>query len=646
VLLDIKKYEPQINMAMNFKILQFQLGLITALLLTSFLFQTAKAQESNDNLQDTVSIEEVVITGSKAAVNRNQVPLTVSVISNSQIESQTESALLPIINNMVPGLFVTERGVTGFGVSTGSAGGITIRGIGNSPNTGVLILLNGSPQYVGIMGHPLPDAYRSANIERVEIIRGPASSLYGSNAMGGVINIITKEQKTEGVSANANLMYGSYQTFKAAINGGFMHKGFSVNAGINHDESDGHRPSSDFNINDGYFKTGYQFNKHFKLTGDMSLARFKAQDPGKYYSDTLIPGEHIDIKRGMGSVVFSHQFARISGSFHTFYNFGEHTMNSGFHSTDFNRGIMYYESLNLFTGNTITLGVDYKNYGGMAENTKAMNGQGVQFVDTTMNEAAGYMAVQQDVFKKVTLNGSIRNEWHEAIGNQWLPSAGIAARLTPQSTIRLSASKGFRNPTIRELYIRFPWPPRANPDLKPEKSYNYEAGIEQRFKPWNASIEVTLFYIKAKDMIGAAMNENNVLIYMNLNEVENKGVELSAKLNPVNNLWVHSNYSFIDMKEPVLATPTHKFNLMASYTYWKIDGNISYQLINKLYTITGATPKTVNYQLVDLQLGMKIMTGLKAYLKCQNLFDEKYEINDGYPMPGRCWFAGISYALK
>jgi hypothetical protein len=74
VLLDIKKYEPQINMAMNFKILQFQLGLITALLLTSFLFQTAKAQESNDNLQDTVSIEEVVITGSKAAVNRTRFP--------------------------------------------------------------------------------------------------------------------------------------------------------------------------------------------------------------------------------------------------------------------------------------------------------------------------------------------------------------------------------------------------------------------------------------------------------------------------------------------------------------------------------------------------------------------------------------------
>lgn len=174
-------------MAMNVKISQFQLGIITALSLTSILIQTAKAQESKDNIQDTVSIDEVVITGSKAAVNRNQVPLTVSVINNSQIENQTEWALLPIINNMVPGLFVTERGVTGFGVSTGSAGGITIRGIGNSPNTGVLILLNGSPQYMGIMGHPLPDAYRSADIERVEIIRGPASSLYGSNAMGGVM---------------------------------------------------------------------------------------------------------------------------------------------------------------------------------------------------------------------------------------------------------------------------------------------------------------------------------------------------------------------------------------------------------------------------------------------------------------------------
>jgi iron complex outermembrane receptor protein len=116
--------------------------------------------------------------------------------------------------------------------------------------------------------------------------------------MGGCYKYHYQRAKNRRRFSHANQMYGSYQTFKAAINGGFMHKGFSVNAGINHDESDGHRPSSDFNINDGYFKTGYQFNKHFKLTGDMSLARFKAQDPGKYYSDTLIPGEHIDIKRG------------------------------------------------------------------------------------------------------------------------------------------------------------------------------------------------------------------------------------------------------------------------------------------------------------------------------------------------------------
>lgn len=113
-------------------------------------------------------MEEVVITGTKTEINRNNVPLTVSVVSKEKIENSSESTLLPVLSEQVPGLFVTERGVTGFGVSTGSAGQISFR--------------------------------------------GPASTLYGTNAMGGVINIITKEQKEDGFKANVRAMYGSYNT--------------------------------------------------------------------------------------------------------------------------------------------------------------------------------------------------------------------------------------------------------------------------------------------------------------------------------------------------------------------------------------------------------------------------------------------------
>jgi len=122
-----------------------------SIILVVIITKSGFSQQNKSILKDTIDIDEVVITGSKTSVNRNNVPLTVSVISKEKIENSSESALLPVLAAQVPGLFVTERGITGFGVSSGSAGQISLRGIGGSPNTQVLILLNGNPQFMGIM---------------------------------------------------------------------------------------------------------------------------------------------------------------------------------------------------------------------------------------------------------------------------------------------------------------------------------------------------------------------------------------------------------------------------------------------------------------------------------------------------------------
>jgi len=96
-------------------------------------------------LQDTINLEEVVITGTILRVNKRNVPMAVTVVNNIQLSESVESALLPVLNGRVPGLFVTERGVMGFGVATNAAGQISIRGIGGSPTTGVLMLIDGHP---------------------------------------------------------------------------------------------------------------------------------------------------------------------------------------------------------------------------------------------------------------------------------------------------------------------------------------------------------------------------------------------------------------------------------------------------------------------------------------------------------------------
>ena len=158
-------------------------------------------------------IEGIVVTGTRNRTDPRHLPMTVSVVGRERIERSREASLLPLLTEQVPGLFTTARGVMGYGVSGGAAGQMSLRGIGGAPQagvptTGLLVLIDGHPQYMGLMGHPIADACQSMMAERVEVLRGPASVLYGSNAMGGVVNIVTRRQREEGVRTDLNAGYG------------------------------------------------------------------------------------------------------------------------------------------------------------------------------------------------------------------------------------------------------------------------------------------------------------------------------------------------------------------------------------------------------------------------------------------------------
>ena len=150
-------------------------------------------EEHSDKKIKTIHFNDIVITGNRNQANSMELPVTVSVIDRSKLNNRLESSVLPSLNEYVPGFFSTSRAMLGYGVSTGSSGGMTMRGIGGSPTSGILVLIDGHPQYMGLMGHPLADSYQSSMAEEVEVVRGPASVLYGSNAMGGVINIVTRK---------------------------------------------------------------------------------------------------------------------------------------------------------------------------------------------------------------------------------------------------------------------------------------------------------------------------------------------------------------------------------------------------------------------------------------------------------------------
>jgi outer membrane cobalamin receptor len=601
------------------------------LLCSAFVF----SQRAPVVLKDTISFDEVVVTGSPAKVNKNYVPLSVSVVNNEQISNSGEASLLPALNGLVPGLFVTERGVTGFGVSTGAAGQITLRGIGGSPTTGVLMLIDGHPQFMGLFGHPLSDSYRSSDVEKVEIIRGPASMLYGSNAVGGVINIITRQQKKEGFDANLNAMYGSYNTQKYSAGVGFKKNKLGVYASFNHDQTDGHRPHSDFKINNGYVKLTYDVNRNFKFNTDLSISKFKTSDPGPDTTNAL-PGNTLDITRGYWAMSIDNEFDRISGSTRVFYNWGKHIISDGFLSHDVNYGFNVHESVSLFKGNLLSVGAEYTDYGGKAENTTAMGGKGMIFKDTTLYEAGLYVFMQQSVFEKFTLNAGLRLHHHEVYGNEWVPSAGFAYQLSINTVWKASLSKGFRSPTIQELYM---WTHNSN--LNPERVMNYETGIHQSFFNRKLDAEATIFYVKGNNLIITVPMQG----LQNAGSVSNKGIELAVNAHPVDDLSINFSYSYINMENPVYATPRHNLYASCYYLYGKFGVMTSVQYINHLDTDASSLTYFQNYVVWNTRLSYTLSRNAQIYVDGHNLLDQKYQVNHYYPMPGTTLFVGLKLSI-
>jgi iron complex outermembrane receptor protein len=586
-------------------------------------------------LKDTINLDEVVITGSTTKVNRSNIPLAVSVVNNLQIAASSESNVLPILNGRVPGLFVTERGVMGFGVAANAAGQISIRGIGGSPTTRVLMLIDGHPQYMGIFGHPLPDAYVASDVERVEVIRGPASILYGSNAMGGVINIITKKQSKEGLHANGHLMYGSYNTQKYMASGGYKKNRLSVFASINHDQTDGHRSNSDFSITNGYVKLGWDISENIAASADISLAGFKATDPGP---DTLNAkkGNTIDITRGYWSLSVDNNYTSYSGTAKFFHNFGEHHISDGFHSNDVNYGVNIYEAIKLFPGNTLTAGVDYMNYGGFAENEKAMNGQGMIFTDTSLFDAGIYGFMQQRLFGKLTLNAGIRYQKHEVYGGEWIPSGGFAFNVSENTTWKASLAKGFRSPTIQEFFM---W--NHNPNLSPESIINYETGIMQSFYDKKLKLELTGFIVNGDNLIVNVPMQG----LQNAGEVANKGIEFSANSNMIKDIDLNLTYAYIGMESPVYATPKHHLYLSGNYGFKKLLFNASVEYINGLDNDPSDKTNEETYTLVNTKITYRALKFAEFFLSAENILDTEYATLKYYTMPGITVFGGIKLKI-
>jgi iron complex outermembrane receptor protein len=612
------------------------------------LFTISVSAVIPEKVDSLVRLQEVIVSANKIQVNRNNIPLTISIIGREQIEASSESALLPVLSQHIPGLFVTQKGITGFGVSEGAAGTVNVRGVGGGNK--VLMLFDGQPQWAGVFGHALPDTYVASDVERVEVIRGPGSLLYGSNAMGGVVNVITRRHKQEGRRTQVRVMYGSYNTQKYMINNGYNRNKFSSFVSLNHDRTEGHRVHSDFQMTNGFVNLGYALNEHFKWKGNVSIAKSKYQNPGKI--DEPIWDNKMDILRGTASMALENHHQKFSGAIQLFYNWGNHQINDGyrtgeapsnylFRSNDHNIGVLLYESFRLFKGNLFTVGVDYKNWGGHAWNDYT-DGTKSDLVNKTVNEIAGYGIMQQTLGDKITFNAGIRYEYNSVYGGEWVPQGGFTLHLLEGNVIRGLITKGFRSPNIREMYM---WG-AANSDLSPESMINYEVAIGQSFLSGDLFTELTAFLIDGKDMIySVSVNGDNRPPFQNRNigSFLNKGIEFETRYRIMSDLELNMNYSYLHMSNPIPGAPAHKLYGGVTYSSGRFTLNVHVQSIFDLYTDTSCT-KQEDFTTLNAKVAYRFGhpdKGLNLFVKGENLTATRYEINEGFPMPKAIFMGGI-----
>ncbi len=589
-------------------------------------------------------LHEVVITGTRNATDIRHLPMTLSIINRSELEKRYEPSLLPTLTEQIPGLFATSRGVMGYGVSTGAAGSINVRGIGSGAQ--MLVLIDGHPQYMGLFGHPIADAYQTMLAERVEVLRGPASVLYGSNAMGGVINIVTRQQKKDGVRANINVGTGSYGTVQTEATNRIRKNRFSSIVAASYNRTDGHRPDIGFEQYGGYAKLGYDINNTWNVYGDVNVTHFNASNPGPVYEPLL--DNNSRITRGMASFALQNNYKYSSGALGFFYNWGRHKINDGyemgkepqtslFNSKDLMMGVSWYQSAILFKGNRLTLGFDYQHFGGESWNKVIATGEKEPGINKKQDEFAGYIDVRQNFSTYLSMNVGLRMDHHSHVGTELVPQGGLAFHLPRNTELKAMVSKGFRNPTIREMYM---FPPQ-NPDLKPERLMNYELSFTQKLLDGNLCYGANIYYINGDNTI-MTTQVNGYPKNINTGFIENWGIESNIGY-CINSQWkLNANYSWLHMENPVLAAPEHKLYAGFDFTQgrWGIYSGVQY--VKGLYVSVGETQATEDFILWNIRGNYRLCKYVDLYAKGENLLAQQYEIMRGYPMPKATFMGGIN----
>lgn len=490
----------------------------------------ASAAEQSENL-DSYQGEEYVVTATRTELTAKEVPQSVEVITKEEIQNigatNVNDALRIATNLEVP-------------QAAGVGNTISMRGSGTDD---VLVLLNGrripGEGYGAVSGNTFVLSRLNVNnIERIEILRGPAGALYGSDAQAGVINIITrkpeKQSVTIGAATNSHDISNYYHfdsgkegKLSAAFDANFIktrylkwddanmshyygpRQNYSLDIDYDMDENNKLNLYLDYENTDQVYESwgtsgnSYQGILPYKVDRRSASLTYNGKNENSNY---MITGTYGTLKRLSGT----------SGeSEYTYYS------------------LEARDTINLDDNNRFTFGAEYREEG--RESTG---------VDESTGQYSLYLYDEMRVGNKLLLIPSVRYDHHDSFGSQTSPNIGATYEFTDTQRLKASYGEGYRAPSVSELYAGS----FANPDLKPEESKGYELSYEQEFGD-NTATKLTYFKNKKENEI--AMNWSGVpdYSYYNLDETESEGIEFEIEHELGNGFSVAGNYAYLDAVE-------------------------------------------------------------------------------------------------
>jgi len=600
------------------------------LITINLIFGTLNAAPSDSVV---LTLPEVVITAERVPHHIRDLAASVSVVTGEQLRSSGARTATDALS-MLPGVFVQRTGQ--FGRTD-----IDIRGVGDK-GTQIAVLIDGRPEKMSLFGCTVTHTLPLNNVERIELVRGPLSALYGSDALGGVINIITRKA-TKPLDLNAQLAYGSFKTFQSRLSAGTRWQNGHTLISFAKDISEGHLPNSQYNGNDIALRAGYNFSPAFDL--DFSGKYFtgvkhepkKATDP-----DTLIATGWNQYSRGGLDLTLGLR-QKINGIFKLYRNFGEHQFDpkDGWHSTDYTNGALCHLHHRFAFNNLVQGGVEFKNLGGTwikSDTSKP---------SWSRNQFDLFLADEQTIGPFIATLGA-RFARDNISGNAFAPKFGCVGKTPFGTALRLNVNKGFRFPPFNYTSI---FPPK-NAELLPEITWNYELGLSQEIAPI-LKLDIAGFILKGDNLIERAPNPTPPPYYkfQNKGSFLFKGIETALELNyrfitlsgtaTVNDFGVHTR-----------ARPGQKLNFALSLHPGRFSGTINFNAVSRYYAADSSKDPIPSYQTVDLRLRYRLLNQLHISAAVENIFNRNYqafaslpgESSTGlYQMPGRAWTIGIDF---